>query len=591
MLVKPNHNIDRISEEIGVSEATLRNWEKLGVSKRDHAAKLTSRANKRHSQKVFKPEEYSVNADLLMEIDRIVAYVTDNQIDISIALFLAATNVSPLDSNPFFAEEIKSWNVSIGDIPKTHAIWFYENPIINTDGDYLGLLYQSLLSEGKKATGGSYYTPQRNAQEMVCKYCTPQSSVLDPACGTGQFLLEAANIVDDPRRLFGIDCDEIAVRICRINLMRKFSSSNFKPNVFHANALQDFHTDSLFDIKNSTIPMNFFDVVITNPPWGGHLSRREKTAIEKQYRQIQSGETFSYFLVQATSFAKKGGIISFLLPESVLNVKVHSDIREFLSKNVQIQNIANLGRIFSGVYTPVVRFDLCNQKPEKPQVLDSIFSIFQSNEDRNLLEKIFSQPHLSLKNNAQFALGIVTGNNARHLLKVQSPQSEPIFRGKNVDSFVLKPSTEYIVFDPPQFQQVASEKLYRAKEKLIYRFISKDIVFAFDDQQRLTLNSANIMIPSIPDYPMKVLAAVLNSDLIRFVYRIKFNTIKVLRGNLEELPIPDLSTMEKSEIHSLVAQYIGTKKTCIMDRINSIVFKYFTLNESEIRYITEFMAS
>jgi hypothetical protein len=129
--------------------------------------------------------------------------------------------------------------------------------------------------------------------------------------------------------------------------------------------------------------------------------------------------------------------------------------------------------------------------------------------------------------------------------------------------------------------------LYRAEEKLIYRFISKDIIFAYDNQKQLTLNSANILIPEIPDYPIKALVAILNSEVMRFVYRKKFNTIKVLRGNLEELPIPILSNNEKKELATLTDDFIKTRSANLIADINQIVFQRYNLNEREIKYITD----
>jgi hypothetical protein len=57
---------------------------------------------------------------------------------------------------------------------------------------------------------------------------------------------------------------------------------------------------------------------------------------------------------------------------------------------------------------------------------------------------------------------------------------------------------------------------------LIYRFISKYLVFAYDDKQKLTLNSANIVIPKTDDYPIKVIAALFNSSLYQFIFQKKF---------------------------------------------------------------------
>ena len=564
--------------ETCVSDATIRNWSRLSVSEYECSGKLKSRANKRHSDKTFQPGEYAGDSEQLAVIDALLQYAEQHRLDHVAMLFLAASSLTRDRQNPHLVKEMQTWEDEINNPALAcHQEWFDSILPPQMHGDFLGLLYQSLLSEGKKATLGSYFTPQSVARTMLEDHCTSESTVLDPACGTGQFLLEAANFVGHPGCLYGIDNDHIAVRIARVNLMMRFSDFVFEPHIFHAN--------TLLDDMNTRVPFSFFDLVVTNPPWGSHWTKQEKTALAKQYPQIQSGESFSYFLVQATKFAKQGGVISFLLPESILNIKVHADIRDDLSKHFQIQTVQHLGRLFTGVFTPVIRLDVVNDKPRSHAKTNSVFAVFQNDDDRRLLQKIESCQTWRLKDNAQFALGIVTGNNERHVLKAPLPGSEPIYRGKDVTPFVLKQNAEHIVFQSEQYQQTAPEKLYRANEKLIYRFISNDLVFAYDDQQRLTLNSANILIPTRTGFSAKVLCAVLNSDLLRFIYRKKFHALKVLRGNLEELPLPDFSPPEHATVLSLVDEFLETKNHHALKNINRLVYHYFGISRDEMGYI------
>jgi hypothetical protein len=72
---------------------------------------------------------------------------------------------------------------------------------------------------------------------------------------------------------------------------------------------------------------------------------------------------------------------------------------------------------------------------------------------------------------------------------------------------------------------------------------------------------------------------------MRFVYRKKFNPLKVLRGNLETLPLPDFDQSEQQTILSLVDEWIATRSGLILDEINAGVYRYFDLSENEIRYI------
>jgi hypothetical protein len=72
----------------------------------------------------------------------------------------------------------------------------------------------------------------------------------------------------------------------------------------------------------------------------------------------------------------------------------------------------------------------------------------------------------------------------------------------------------------------------------VYRFISKSIVMAYDDRQRLTLNSANMVIPRVDGYPIKAVLALFNSVPYQYIFQKKYFSIKVLREHIEQLPLP-----------------------------------------------------
>lgn len=118
----------------------------------------------------------------------------------------------------------------------------------------------------------------------------------------------------------------------------------------------------------------------------------------------------------------------------------------------------------------------------------------------------------------------------------------------------ISDSENYINYTRENFQQVAPENIYRAKEKLVYKFISKKLIFAYDNKQRLFLNSANILIPKLENYTIKNVMTFLNSTLFQYIYTKKFNELKVLKGNLTELPFPVFD--KKNTKDYLIIQYL-----------------------------------
>ena len=79
--------------------------------------------------------------------------------------------------------------------------------------------------------------------------------------------------------------------------------------------------------------------------------------------------------------------------------------------------------------------------------------------------------------------------------------------------------------------------MYQAKEKLIYKFISSDLCFYNDTQQRYVINSANILIPDNLGISNYQLAMLLNSEIINWLFKQLFSTHKILRSDLEILPL------------------------------------------------------
>ena len=112
----------------------------------------------------------------------------------------------------------------------------------------------------------------------------------------------------------------------------------------------------------------------------------------------------------------------------------------------------------------------------------------------------------------------------------------------------MKETDNYIQFAPEKFQQVAPTEMYQAEEKLLYRFIAEVPVFTYDNQQTLSLNSCNILIPQIEGMNIKYVLAILNSSVAAYFINKKYNSVKLLRSHIESLPIPMVSAEKQNDI-------------------------------------------
>ena len=204
-------------------------------------------------------------------------------------------------------------------------------------------------------------------------------------------------------------------------------------------------------------------------------------------------------------------------------------------------------------------------------------------QDLVIIEKVKSQGKYSLSASI-WALGIVTGDNKNALHKEQILGSEAIYTGKEIVPYRLQKARNFIVYDRAKFQQVAKDEIYRAKEKLIYKFISNKLIFAYDNSGALFLNSANILIPRIPNMSIKTALGFLNSELFAYLHQNLFGEIKVLRGNLEQLPFPKITHSQDKKIASLVGKIIDGDNVCEVE-LQAKIYEIFGITDREQNHI------
>ena len=353
-----------------------------------------------------------------------------------------------------------------------------------------------------------------------------------------------------------------------------------------------------------------YDFIIGNPPWGYEFSDEQKSALRSRYRCAvgKNIESYDLFIEQALSQLSQDGILAFVLPEAILNVKTHTPVRrEILSSN-SIQVMEFLGNAFDQVQCPCILLQLrhtgqplsCRGMVVKSKT-DTFKIRIERTVDENCMSFLVNDPeylvlckllwhpsHTTLAGHADFALGIVTGNNKKYITKTPQHGSEMILKGMDICKFRKKESGNFIRFTPEHFQQVAPEAFYRAPEKLLYRFICSQLVFAYDDTQTLSLNSCNVVIPKLPGLSAKYILAVFNSRMAQFIFSKHFNSIKVLRSHIEQLPIPVISVEKQRPIIALVDELLSAPEeqiTTLYERLDRKIADLFGLSSEEYQTI------
>lgn len=591
--------MNSIEQKNIISPATSRNWKRLHSN---GCGRLMSRANKQLSTKTIVPIEYFSNKENIADIQRFVSFCKERDYSVEEVVYSVGMELlkeAGMLDKPHVAAALKALTPLMHlRQPQLKALM---PPMPSDEHDLLGLLYQCFLFEGEKNRKGSYYTPLEVARNMTKNLDFSKNQMFfDPCCGSGALILALEGA--KPSQIFACDNDPIAVMIAKINLLLKFKDEVFEPQIVCCDYLNPSYRSNASYMSDRT-----YSYIISNPPWGAVIS-------DSSGNPISTKESFSFFFEKAFNQLENDGVIRFLLPESILNVKSHRNFRKFLLENTDIQSITKYPGTFSGVQTRYIdiqctrhfersesirnrRINLLQNKTlqlneisplpavgrndvEKRLVSAASFYLTKnlnfnliSDSDLEKVQKILAKGKYNLKDSI-WALGVITGDNKNKVKNRQGRGMEPIYTGKEIEAYTLKKPRKFIKYERSDFQQVAKDEIYRADEKLVYKFISRNLVFAYDNSKSLFLNSANILIPKIPGMSIKTVLAFLNSELFKFLYKSLFGEIKILKGNLMELPFPEISAETDTKLTKLVDEVLKGNQTAIKE-IDAVIISVF----------------
>jgi len=265
-------------------------------------------------------------------------------------------------------------------------------------------LYEILLTTKEKKSLGQVYTPIKIIDEMLTQIFTIKTidrntTILDPSCGGGYFLIESfvkiKNLclenVDDKyileHMLYGIDIDDFSIFLTKMGLLFSCQCSKVNFNVFNI----DFLIDS-FDLNN----VNNFDIIIGNPPYIGHKnsSAKYKKALYEKYSDVFYDKAdISYcFFKKSKDLLSPNGIVSFITSRYFMEALFADRLRLFLINNFYIVSLLDYSgiNIFKDVMVSSAVITLSNIAGNKNE-----FSYVKYTEDNCFIEKFnFSQDKL-----------------------------------------------------------------------------------------------------------------------------------------------------------------------------------------------------
>ncbi len=274
-----------------------------------------------------------------------------------------------------------------------------------TDLDVKGVAFEQFMDGFFKGDFGQYFTP-RPIIEFAVKMLKPEHDwdVLDPACGSGGFLLHALDYMRKQageyyekgtvdyfnywhdfasRHLFGIEINDEIARVAKMNMIVHDDG--------HTNVISFDALDSIEKIHghHTGFARNKFDLILTNPPFGSTINKAEKPyltgyALGNTYdakgkakpRKNQSSEVL--FIERIWEFLKPGtGKAAIVLPDGVLTNSSSQYVRDFILERFQLLAVVSLPQCafahFGAGVKASILFVRKRKAAEKPDENEAIF--------------------------------------------------------------------------------------------------------------------------------------------------------------------------------------------------------------------------
>ena len=272
-------------------------------------------------------------------------------------------------------------NVKVDDDPLFSVVSHLQAINLNkTDLDVKGIAFERLLGSYFKGDMGQYFTP-RKLVEFIIKMIEPdhEERILDPACGSGGFLLYAMEHIQKQAsrhykkgtpehynhwhdfardQLFGIEVNDAIARVAKMNMILHDDGHS---NVIGNDALIDF--DKLCNQKEG-FEKESFDIILTNPPFGAKIKKEEKPYLGNYElgkkinspKERNSQKTEILFIERCFDFLKSGtGKLAIILPDGILNNSSLQYVRDYIEQHFQILAVVSLPQIAFKYYEAGVK--------------------------------------------------------------------------------------------------------------------------------------------------------------------------------------------------------------------------------------------
>ena len=252
--------------------------------------------------------------------------------------------------------------------------------ITDADRDAIGDAFEVFIGPALRGSEGQFFTP-RNVVEMMVRIVDPKpgEKILDPACGSGGFLIAALSHVwaqlrteakhkgwserQLVKREFevatdcfrGVDKDAFLAKVCKAYMAL---IGDGRGGVFCQNTLEPM--DTWPEAMQSKIKRGGFDVILTNPPFGKKIVVKGEPILSQfdlGYKWKRDKETKTLartsklhddqppqilFLERCLQLLKPGGRLGIVLPEAVFGMPTYEYVVTWLQGRAKIRGVVSM---------------------------------------------------------------------------------------------------------------------------------------------------------------------------------------------------------------------------------------------------------
>lgn len=455
---------------------------------------------------------------------------------------------------------------------------------------------------------GRFYTPASMVEFILDRAETQTGNILgvrllDPACGSGQFLRPAlrrlvaaakgsgatpeqiaALAVD---RLWGCDVDEPAVAAARARLTAELGRilPGWEPEPQFAdrwhlgsiNFLQP-ESDRVFGLN-----LGFFDLVMGNPPYGAGFTREEKECYRACFRTAgREVNSFALFIEKGLSLLKESGVLAYIVPNNFLMSYHFASLRKHILERAAVLEICDCHHhVFpdAAIDTMVILLRRISKPPQRElnEVKHLIVktgslgceigtipqSVYHSDPESRffLLPPVkidHKYPCLPLGEIFQVARGIEKGVDAASPTPL--PGWVPVLAGRDIDRYRVNFRHRYVEVGPER-AIFKDQRVFVADEKLLVRRVGTRLVAAYDCHQYFTLKTVYNLIPRRAGLDLKFFLALLNSRFMDRYARSRLRSPKrtfaeIHQIHLKELPLVVPPWELQKQVSGLVEQLL-----------------------------------